>query len=257
MEKTFEEKSQSTNFLNKRMNLNENSLRDFDEWSINHLPNIPLNASLLDLGCGTGKQTKLFGDLLSSKSSIYSLDLSADSLKQLNEAYNSAASLVTINDSFENFKNHIPEDKKFDLIYSFYALYYTNDLSSLMEVIYKSLKKGGSFWVVCPYKGTNIEIFDMLKKYYELDEKVIYSIDLFPKDVVEKACEAGFSSVKYGSLKNKVFFNSQDKLISYLNNTTFYNREFEDEITKDIERVFIKNGQFQVSKNVISIQFVK
>ena len=66
-----------------RINTNKNSEKDFDEWSINLIPELPLRANILDLGCGTGKQVNIFSQFFDRDSRIIALDKSLENVKIL------------------------------------------------------------------------------------------------------------------------------------------------------------------------------
>lgn len=58
------EKATSSEFLQTRIALNKNALNNFEHWSINTMPKIPMKSNILDIGCGTGKQLLSFSSFL-------------------------------------------------------------------------------------------------------------------------------------------------------------------------------------------------
>jgi hypothetical protein len=44
-------KATSSEFLQTRIALNKNALNNFEHWSINTMPKIPINSNILDIGC--------------------------------------------------------------------------------------------------------------------------------------------------------------------------------------------------------------
>lgn len=257
MKKTFKEKSTSGNLLEKRISANQNSTKNFDEWSLNIMPQIPLRANILDLGAGTGKQIKLFSNFTSKKTVFYALDFSSESLNAFKTVYEGEQEVAIITDDFLNFPKHISKNIKFDLVYSFYALYYTNELEKLLKLIYKYLKKDSPIWVVGPYKGTNKELFSLIEEIYPIDKKVKYSIDTFYKDLISYSDKIGFKNVKVNNFENKISFNNYNELLDYTKNTTFFDNAYEKEISKKIKLFFKKNKKFILTKEIISIQLYK
>jgi SAM-dependent methyltransferase len=251
----FKKKAISSEFLQTRIKLNNNATNNFEHWSINSFPKILLNATILDLGCGTGKQINLFSPFLSDECNYYGCDISEESLNIAKSQYSFSPKINLIHESFDSVLNTFKNDQYFDLIYSFYALYYTEDLNSLIESIYSKLNKNGVFWVVMPYKNTNKELFSILEKIYLLDEKVKYSINGFSDDVIEISKKIGFKSIDVNLFENNIIFKSKENLIEYVLNTTFYNKKYKDEIIKNISKDF--SSPFYLTKEVISIKFVK
>lgn len=141
------------------------------------------------------------------------------------------------------------------MIYSFYSLYYSENLELIINNIFNSLKDGGIFWVVMPYKNTNKELFNILEKIYNIDKKVIYSVDGFSNDVILNASNIGFKDIDISLFENKIFFNTKEELFAYIKNTTFYNEKYNKDIIKAIEKEFKEN--FSLTKEVISLKFTK
>lgn len=255
--KDFIKSSISRSSLQNRMKFNKASLYDFDEWSINLLPKLPMDSHILDLGCGTGKQILNFSKFFSPNTVFHGYDIAKESIDELINNYTSNPQLKTNLDNFENIEKHFSSDEKFELIYSFYALYYTNNLKKLVEFIYDHLKEDSYLWVVTPFEGTNNEVFKILNKYYEFNQKVFYSINKFYKELIQLCRETGYKNIKVNRLNNKIFFNNAESLYSYISNTTFYNNEFDEQIKNEIETIFKEISSFSLSKNVLSLIFEK
>lgn len=254
----LERKSISKKALEARIDRNRNAERDFDEWSINLLPKLPLKATILDLGCGTGKQLNLFSQFFGADSKIIALDKSRESLYALSQSYNDSPKLQLINADFEDSLSCLNiNDSFFDLVYSFYALYYAENFQEIIRKIYKYLKKGGVFWVVSPYKGTNIEIFEIIARFYELDYKVVYSIEKFYKNVISLVEKVGFKRIKIDIFKNKIIYENKEQLMSYLHNTTFYRKKYDKEISSEVNSIFISSKDFRLTKNAVSVKLEK
>jgi len=252
---SFIAKATSSKFLQQRIELNKNSTNNFEHWSVNTMPKISLNSDILDLGCGTGKQIESFSALLPKTCSFVGCDISQDSIRLIEKNYKSLPKLKLINDSFDNINSFFDNSLKFDLIYSFYALYYTDNLKLLIKNIYNNLKDGGILWIVMPYKNTNIEIFNILNSIYKIDEKVMYSINGFSGDIISIAGEINFKDIDISLFENKINFNNKEDLLHYIENTTFYKKEFSKEIKKEIDKNF--KNDFYLTKEIISIKLIK
>lgn len=248
-------KATSSEFLQTRIALNKNALNNFEHWSINTMPKIPINSNILDIGCGTGKQLLSFSSFFTKKCTYYGCDISKESLMIIENNYKSKPKLNLINDSFDNIHIFLEKHIKFDLVYSFYSLYYSENLELIINNIFNSLKDGGIFWVVMPYKNTNKELFNILEKIYNIDKKVIYSIDGFSNDVILNASNIGFKDIDISLFENKIFFNTKEELFAYIKNTTFYNEKYNKDIIKAIGKEFKEN--FSLTKEVISLKFTK
>lgn len=243
-----------------RMTANQNSKYNFDEWSINIMPKLPMkHLDVLDLGCGIGKQVNLFANFFPSNSNIYALDISRTCLGFLQDKYPSQKyfpSLHLIHDDFDNF--YFRMEGPFHLIYSFYSLYYSNNLYVVIERIFDSLYSDTTFWVVGPYLGTNSNILDIVSKFYDIDsfeKRVLYSINYFHRDVINIASEVGFSDLKINLLKNSIYYKNPESLMGYIRNTKFFNSAYDMQIKEEIYKMFATQDIVWVPKNVISMQF--
>ncbi|RMG25157.1 MAG: class I SAM-dependent methyltransferase [Bacteroidetes bacterium] len=244
--------------LQARLAANSLASRDFDEWCLRQFPELPLPAQVLDLGCGTGKQVLLFGPLLSPRSHIWGIDLSQQSLQTLKAQYRAAASLHLIAGSFDQLDlHHKLRSGQFDLIYSSYSLYYTQNLPHLLAEVFRLLRPGGIFWVIAPYRGTNQEFLPILRRQHEVEPFMDYVFEQFHQEVISLGEEVGFSSLKPSLLRNKITFPSAEAFMHYLKNSLFYRPGHDEAIGKEVEAVVKAQGAFSVSKHIISLQLRK
>ncbi len=248
----------STEKLTTRMAANRNASRDFDEWCVRQLPELPMPARIMDLGAGTGKQVHLFSPLFSPKSDLYALDLEGASLQTLEEAYQGKAHLQVMVGNFDelpDFPNL--EADSFDLIYSSYALYYTEDLNRVIESVFQLLKKGGVFWVIAPYIDTNREFLDLIRPLHEVEPFMDYVFNEFHQDVIALGEVHGFAHIKPSLLRNQIRFADGDAFLTYLSNSLFYRPGHDEAIRQAVNEICSREGSFNVSKNVISLQLKK
>ncbi|MEO0468259.1 MAG: class I SAM-dependent methyltransferase [Bacteroidota bacterium] len=248
----------STSKLTARMAANRQASRDFDEWCIRQLPELPMPSRVLDLGCGTGKQLHLFSPLLSPQSEIWGMDLSEKSLLELETNYRGAAQLKIRAGSFDEAESFADMEKgSFDLIYGSYALYYTKNLTALIKKVFQLLKPGGVFWNVSPYFGTNDEFLRIIRPLHEVEPFMDYVFDEFHQDILRLGETEGFSSSKASLLRNAVSFPTAEAFLTYLSNSLFYREGHDEAILSAVNQVVQSDGQFRVSKNVISLQLRK
>lgn len=249
---------QSTQKLTTRLAANSNASRDFDEWCFRQLPELSLDAKILDLGCGTGKQIQLFSPVFPAAAHFYGIDLAEESLQQLRAQYRSAPALDLIAGSFDQLDQFTElEAGSFDLIYGSYALYYTQDLSALIPQIKRLLKPGGIFWVIAPYFGTNREFLDIIRPIHEVEPFMDYVFDEFHADVVEHCQQNGFSRLKPSLLRNTISFPDVSSFMTYLKNSLFYRPGHDQEISEQVWNICEQEGAFRVSKHIISLQVRK
>ncbi len=256
--KSSQQDVKSTEKLKARLSSNKNSLKDFDEWCLQQFPNLSLRARILDLGCGNGKQLKLFSKVFPNKSYFSGMDISQESLDEIQKSYQSPPQLALIQGNFDELDQHQEfSHSQFDLVYAVYALYYTKDLKKVIEDVYKLLKPGGIFWVIGPDSGTNDEFLRILRPLHEVEDFMDYVFDNFMPEVVNLGTDAGFGEIKPSTLRNKVFFPDADSFMHYLRNSLFYREGQDEAIKKEVQKVVDQEGRFAVSKNILSLQLKK
>jgi len=240
------------------MAANSQASRDFDEWCVRQFPFLPLPSRVMDLGSGTGKQTRLYGNLMSPNSEMVALDVAEQSLELLKDTYEGVAPLKTIRADFDQLDLHPNlETQSFDLIHAAYALYYTKNLPQTIRSLYKLLKPGGILWVIAPYHGTNKEFLDILRPLHEVEAFMDYVFDRFHRDVIRQGELVGFKELKPALFRNKVYFPDSEAFMKYLRNSLFYRPGHDEAIIEGVKKVCEAQGRFAVSKNVVSIQLRK
>ncbi|TAE57637.1 MAG: class I SAM-dependent methyltransferase [Bacteroidetes bacterium] len=244
--------------LNARLAANSQASRDFDEWCLRQLPELPLPARVLDLGAGTGKQVQLFAPLFTPRSEFWALDSSGESLAQLQQSYQAPPALHIKEGSFDELEQY-PEliADTFDLIYASYALYYTHALPHVIREVHRLLKPGGVFWVIAPYMGTNDEFLRIIRPLHEVDAFMDYVFDQFHAEVVQESEKAGFRSLKPSLFRNKIRFDTPEAFMKYLSHSLFYRAGHDEAILEAVGKEIAEKGAFTVSKNVISLQLRK
>src|SRR5438445_2050568 len=121
--------------------------------------------SILDLGCGLGKQTLFLAERLSPDTRILSIDLSGDAVDHVNTTaqrralHNVGARRIGLDDCVAVFTG-----QKFDLILSTYAIYYASDMPWLLRSLVTLLHPGGTIFVCGNGAGSNRELYGIANR---------------------------------------------------------------------------------------------
>lgn len=245
----------NTSALEKRINANRNTLVNLEDWIFDHL-SIKKGMRVLDVGCGTGKQTFYLQNKLSSESEIVGSDISEQSVESVKERaidekiHNISAIQVAHDDLVNMFQG-----KKFDLIVSTYSIYYSKDVPKLIESLPSILNDEGQVFLVGNGKGSNIEMYDLLSKIAgrEIKGKELMEDFINQKDIELTA--KVYSSNSINRLKNKIFFSSTQAIISWWENHNSYIREAHQEMASLLDKHFQKNNRFELTKNVLGVNY--
>jgi ubiquinone/menaquinone biosynthesis C-methylase UbiE len=253
-----EEKSnyENINSVIQRAELNDKgSLYNLEKWIIENAK--PFNGmDILDIGCGSGKQIFAFANIPYKINSILGIDISDKGVSDINSRVmaDKHFHIKAINVDMDKCIDLI-QSKKFDLIISSYAIYYSKDMVYLLKNIRQLLKNKGQIFVCGPGDGTNIEmnvIIDKVGKPIGIKSSPITD---FIDDLSIKEVSNNFNLFKKTRLFNKIYFYSTDDVLLWWKNHISYNQLIFDDITEIIMDHFRKNKYFEISKNVLGIQY--
>lgn len=246
MSNEFVERSTSASSLNARLEANKRSQRiDFKEWSVKTLS--PMEGEkVLEIGCGTGSQTIPVAQKIGKSGSLTYIDLSAESVALVNEKLGGAVTQRGIVGNMDEIDDLLkPDDGKFDLIYSVYAMYYSKKPKPLLESLFKRLSSIGRLCIIGPESPHGF--VELSRKYFEIPEEVDRSLN-FRTEVVESFLKEHFQTVEVCVIRNPQFFYSTEDALEFFRNTTYYSQKFEKQISEVIDQEISDRSVFVVDK---------
>ena len=251
---TLKKKIISSNKLKNRISLNKRYQKfDFISWQKKKYSNIlksfnlfKSNLNILDLGCGTGIQVKLFLKLL-KKPKIYAIDLSKESLNTAKKNINSTQVKYINKDIDLFFKKSTP---KFDLIHSSYAFYYSRNPKKLIKKCFEKLNKGGCIIITCPDKKHGM--VELVDKVGSVKKSILVTLQLYEKTLLKFYIEnkKKIKKIFYKKI-NKISFKNFNDFLQFWMNTTYY----DEKIKKNIEKKFVSGKKtFQKGTIIFAIK---
>jgi len=242
----IKKRSQDSKFLNIRSSINEQRGKyDLDEFITDQLGNIQPK-EVLDLGCGRGKQIKIFRKKF-PKAKITGIDISHESIDFLKSEYRNDKKMEFQETSIEHF--FMSNSKKYDLIIASYALYYVKNISKVLKNVLSSLTDNGIFCVVGPYGDNNQELFSLIG-YENIDPFVIYTSRDFMIEIINFIWK-NFKNLKLSTLANPISYKSVDEVMAYWSGSTFFKQSIKDKIKRKLNINFKSNGQFIITKQIM------
>lgn len=127
-------------FMLKSMNRGHEKLA---KWGRSYI-NIDKEYTVLDLGCGGGRNIEYF---LTKADKVYGLDHSNTSVKMASEINKKAIDTGRCKILVGDVKNLPFEDESIDIVTAFETIYFWNDIERCFEEIYRVLKNGGQFLI--------------------------------------------------------------------------------------------------------------
>lgn len=165
-------------FMLKSMNRGHEKLA---KWGRSYI-NIDKNYTVLDLGCGGGRNIEYF---LTKADKVYGLDHSKTSVKMASEINKKAIKTGRCQILVGDVKSLPFKNESIDIVTAFETIYFWDDLEECFKEIYRVLKKEGQF-LICNEVSSK-ERRDV-KKLLNIISFEIYN----PEDLIKLLRELGF-----------------------------------------------------------------
>lgn len=238
--------SRNTKFLKTRIGINElRGKYSLDDFILQNLQGLDPK-SALDLGCGRGKQIRILHDKF-PKAYITGVDISHESVEYDKQYFGKYKNMSFVESSMENFLRGTK--KKFGLIISCYALYYSKSLPDILKQIKNHLTPGGSACIVGPYGPNNRELFSLVG-YRHLPSYVLYSSTTYMVDVVN-FMSAQFEEFVIATMVNPITYRTIKEVMDFWENSTYYKPSLRNSVVKKLQRHFKRHEAFINNKYVM------
>ncbi len=237
-----------------RASINANLAKaDLDEWIFAHA-GFADGMSVLDLGCGLGKQTFYLAERLSPATKILAVDIS----KQAVDAVNLSAreqglgGVEALQLSLDQCVEALA-GRKFDRIISTYAIYYASDMPGLLRSLAGLLASGGRLFISGPGAGTNREIIALANRHINTPESRLQDIDDFISAGQIASVTPAFRSSQTLRLANSIRFPDADTVLAWWRRHASFIPQAEEGLRQELEGVLSRQGEFSLTKNVLGV----
>lgn len=231
---------------------------DLNAWIFERL-RFRTGEQVLELCCGTGKQTDFFLKNLDPASRLTALDISPSSLEAIKQRHPDDTRLSLVPGNITDISAALPagEAAKEDLsmIFCAYGLYYSADPVKTMNDGLARLTKDGRMVVVGPFGRNNAELFeDCEAAGVKFDSLITYSSrDFMPSCVVTHLAGA-FHELQVSSLRNTVSWKTPEAVMSYWKASTFYEPAAEERFAQIVSERFASQGVYRNTKWIMMVQ---
>ena len=231
--------------LVKRVNSHEKyGTTDLNEWIFSAL-GVSAGDSVLDVGCGFGKQSLA---LLNMGCKVVAIDASFQSLERLKESGEWAdTQLTVIHNDFDDVE--LPE-VEFDCVVSSYAFYYSRDPERVLSKIHERMKNGGAIFICGPTSSNNDGMKSLLNKVgLNFGEGSAPFMEIEAPSLLEKK----FGGVEKSIFENRIIFPSANEVWEYWSSHNMFDASIEKEFKMELTRHFLKNDHFVTTKVAIGL----
>ncbi|MBM2814101.1 MAG: hypothetical protein HW421_863 [Ignavibacteria bacterium] len=211
-----------------------------------------LKLNILDLGCGTGKQSIWLAKRFPN-SKILSLDASENGISILNSSGFSNITARCLNFDAPDFIDRIKEfSGEYDIINSFYAIYYAQNEFDLIVKLRELLIPGGKLILTGYSQFNNKELVEITNNLTQKNFKTDDFIEIHNLPSIFR-----HDDWKYFYFYNTLTFPDIGSFVSYYQNYGLYDKSIEVELTGIIQKLINSNGSFDLTKSALVVESVK
>ncbi len=136
--------------------------RDIDLWMLD-LIKLQTGSSILDVGCGSGKQCFSYYDALDGNADITGGDVSEDLLAQAN-AENERRGIHIKFDYLDFNKTFLYTDNSFDFVSCCFAIYYAENVPHTISEMHRVTRPGGRLFTTGPMPENKQLFYDIIRE---------------------------------------------------------------------------------------------
>jgi ubiquinone/menaquinone biosynthesis C-methylase UbiE len=244
------EYQETINDLLTRMSIHDTyGARDIDKWMLEILP-LEQGMSILDVGCGTGKQCFSYLAHLSGKAKI---------TKEENRKLGNRVTFQTV-----DFNEEFPfSNETYDLVSCSFAIYYAEDIPFTIKEMHRVLKPGGTLFTTGPMPENKQMFYDIIKEATGKKIPPMPGSSRFASEILDTIKDQ-FPSVQLIVFENPLTFPTVEPFLAYtraslsedrlLWNSFFQTKEDFAEIMTKIAKVakqwFERDGELVMTKVV-------
>ena len=239
---------------------NKYGTKNIDSWMLDLL-DLRKGIKVLDLGCGTGKQSFIIEDFLDKECNIIGGDESEILIEKAIKENTSRNGKVTFIKS--DFDEVMPfENKSFDLVTSCFAIYYADDIKFTIKEIFRVLRNGGVLFLSGPMPNNKLEFNRIIEIAASAKVPPLTGSSRFTTEILNAVVDE-FEIIKLEVFKNRVVFPSAEPFVTYAESilsekrnvyaALFENNEFNEVIKKVeilAEKEIMEKGEIVMTKVV-------
>jgi ubiquinone/menaquinone biosynthesis C-methylase UbiE len=186
--------------------------RDIDSWMLD-LIKLQKGATILDVGCGSGKQCFSYFDYLNGQASITGGDVSEDLLNQAREEdkrRNSGIKFVYL-----DFNKEFPFQRDiFDFVSCCFAIYYAENVPFTIDEFYRVTKMGGQLFTTGPMPQNKQLFYDIIREATQKQIPPMPGSSRFSTEFLS-TIKSLYSKVDVHIFENPLTFDTVEPFIAY------------------------------------------
>ncbi len=232
--------------------------KDINEWIFKCLE-LSDGMNVIDIGCGTGKQSIPMAEIVGTSGDILSVDISIDSLNILSKEaskMNLEKRINLLQCNLDNLNDHLGQNK-YDRVLASFSIYYSQNPKKIFETINATLKQNGIFFFCGPSFQNNIELKEFVAGIKRTTVEHSSTGSCFMEKTGQVLANDIFDKTNILLFENPLQFDSPDSLYSYWSSHNFYEPSIDDVFKSTAVEYFKSNKCFTTNKRVLGVKSVK
>lgn len=240
--------------LRRRLQTNVAGARhDLEDWIIRQVqPRAGMR--VLDLGCGTGKQSLVVARRVTPAGEVLGVDISADAVQEFNAKAEregipqTTARRASLDEVLVQLKS-----LRFDLIISAYAIYYAQDMVGLICGLRSLLRPNGQVFICGPGRGTNLQLVQLIERLAQGGPQRVRPVEDFLSAGDIETIARCYSRCETVRLPNEIRFDSVERVMEWWQNHNSYVPGIHDQVAAALRAEFEAHRGFVLAKNVLGV----
>jgi SAM-dependent methyltransferase len=248
--------------LEKRLQAHDRfSALDLNDWCFNLLDLSP-GMQILELGCGTGKQSLPLARLVGNGGKVTAVDISQEALETLRTqalAGGLGPSIDIRRADLDEVSSTL-ESGPFDRVVACYSIYYARRPEPLFEFLYRCLRPDGILFFCGPSEQNNAELKEFHNSLYSrlnLPVPARKGAAPFMEGDGPALARRIYGNAEILHFENPLRFNSPDALYSYWSSYNLYDEVLDGAFRAQAAEHFARATVFETVKRVIGVRAVK
>ena len=231
---------------------------DLDAWIFEHLQPQP-GDRILDLGCGTGKQSLPLAHRVGESGHIVSVDVSEQSISVLLASAEEEGISDRIRPVCSNFDevDKLISGQIFERVLASYSLYYSSRRTALVEAVHRALRTGGVLFFCGPNSRNNLELKNLHYGLSGTPPPLTTDSAAFMEVKGPELAARLFATVEAFTFENPLSFDSVDALYRYWRHYNLYQEDLTESFLGAAERHFAEQSSFLTVKRVAGVKAIK
>lgn len=225
---------------------------DLNDWIFDIIDVCP-GMNILDLGCGTGKQSVEIAKRAGEGGSVLSMDVSQESLSVLEERARREgieARIRTVRGNLDDLPEIVLAGR-YDRIIASYSLYYVQDANKLLSQLARILDRDRVLFFCGPGYRNNWEIRSLIARITKTGELQPTVPATFMERTAPEILRDLFQTVSKFEFENPIDFDSVEALHKYWSSHNLYDTAFENAFLEEVGAHFQKAHVFSNVKRAI------